>query len=84
VDRLQEEEAKMTPRQEEKLVERRVTYALELNGKFYIVENVPARVDEETGEQFFSPSTVERLQRMILGHAEPSRVIETPVYEYLE
>ncbi len=57
----------MTPRQEEKLVERRVTYALELDGKFYIVENVPARVDEETGEQFFSPSTVERLQRMILG-----------------
>ena len=74
----------MTPGQEEKLVERRVSYTLELDGKFYIVENVPARVDEETGEQFFSPSTVERLQRMILGHAEPSRVIETPVYEYLE
>ena len=74
----------MIPRQEEKLVERRVTYALEMDGKFYIVENVPARVDEETGEQFFSPSTVEHLQSMILGHAEPSKVIETPVYEYSE
>ena len=74
----------MTPRREERLVERRVTYTLELDGKFYIVENVPARVDEETGEQFFSPSTVERLQRMILGHAEPSKVIETPVSEYSE
>jgi hypothetical protein len=40
MDRFQEEEGKMTPRQEEKLVERRVTYALELDGKFYIVENV--------------------------------------------
>jgi YgiT-type zinc finger domain-containing protein len=39
---------------EEKLVERRVTYTLEHEGKFYIVENVPARVNEETGEQFFS------------------------------
>ncbi len=74
----------MTPTQEERLVARRVTYALELDGQFYIIENVPARVDEETGEQFFSPSTVERLQRMILGHAEPSKVIETPVYKYLE
>jgi len=74
----------MIPKQEEKLVERRVTYALEFEGKFHIVENVPARVDEETGEQFFSPATVERLQRTILEHVEPSRVIETPVYKYLE
>ena len=74
----------MIPGQEEKLVERRVNYALELGGKFYIVENVPARADEETGDRFFSPSTVERLQSMILGHAEPSRVIETPVYKYME
>lgn len=72
------------PRHEEKLVERRVTYALELDGKFYMVENVPARVNEETGEQFFSPSTVEHLQSMLLGHAEPSKTIETPVYEYLD
>ncbi len=44
----------------ERLVEQRVTYTLEMKGTFYIVENVPARVDEETGEQFFSPSMVER------------------------
>lgn len=74
----------MIPRQEEKLVERRVTYALEMDGKFYIVENVPARVDEETGEQFFAPSTVERLHETILGQAQPSKVIKTLVYEYSE
>ena len=65
-------------------VGQRVTYTLEMGGKFYIVENVPARVDEETGEQFFSPSTVERLQEIILTQAEPNKVIETPVYEYSE
>lgn len=73
----------MTER-EEKLVERRVTYTLEHEGKFYIVENVPARVNEETGEQFFSPATVEQLQKMILGQGKPRRVLETPVYEYAE
>jgi YgiT-type zinc finger domain-containing protein len=69
---------------EEKLVERRVTYTLEHEGKFYIVENVPARVNEETGEQFFSPATVERPQRTILEPGKPNRVIQTPVYKYAE
>ena len=68
----------------ERLVERRVTYTLEMEGKLYVVEHVPARVDEETGEQFFAPSTVERLQAIVLGQEEPKKVIETPVYEYAE
>jgi YgiT-type zinc finger domain-containing protein len=49
----------------ETMVERKVTYTLEMDGKFYIVEHVPARVCLETGEQFFSPETVERLQKTI-------------------
>ena len=69
---------------QEKVIQRRVTYTLEHEGKFYIVENVPARVNEETGEQFFSPATVERLQKAILGNETPSRVIQTPVYKYAE
>ena len=69
---------------EEHLVEQRVTYVLEHEGRFYIVENVPARVDEETGEQYFAPSTVERLQQTVAGKQTPDRVIETPVYEYNE
>jgi YgiT-type zinc finger domain-containing protein len=69
---------------EEQLVERRVTYTLEHDGKFYIVHNVPARVNEETGEQFFSPAIVEKLQRVILHSQNPTMTIETPVYEYAE
>jgi hypothetical protein len=68
---------------QEPLVEKRVIYTLELNGKFFLVENVPARVNEETGEQFFSPEIVERLQRIVLDGKEPDRVIETPVYSYV-
>jgi hypothetical protein len=69
---------------EGRLVERRVTYTLEHEGRFYVVENVPARVDEETGEQYFAPSTVERLQEVVLGKQKPDRVVETPVYKYSE
>ena len=66
----------------ETMVERTVTYTLKRDGKFIIVENVPARVCVETGEQFFSPETVERLQQMIWEGERPKKVIETPVYEF--
>ncbi|MGM0377472.1 MAG: YgiT-type zinc finger protein [Bacteroidota bacterium] len=69
---------------EEKLTERKVTYSLELDGKFYIVENVPARVNEETGEQYFAPETVEHLQKKIRGNALPKRTLETPVFDYMD
>lgn len=67
---------------EEKLTEQLVTYSIELDGKFYIVENVPARVNEETGEKYFSPETVERLQKKIRGKNKPKKTVETPVFDY--
>ena len=66
----------------ETMVEQKVTYTLEHGGQFVIIENVPARVCVETGEQFFSPETVERLQQMIWKGEKPKKVIETPVYEF--
>jgi hypothetical protein len=57
-------------------------YTLEKDGKFYIIENVPARVSEETGEQFFAPSTVDRLQKIILTDGKPKKTIETPIFEF--
>jgi YgiT-type zinc finger domain-containing protein len=67
---------------EETFVEQKVTYALEVGGRFVLVGNVPARVCVETGETFFSPETVERLQQMFWGDVEPTRTVETPVFEF--
>jgi hypothetical protein len=66
----------------ETFVEQTVTYSLEMNGKFFLIENVPARINTQTGEQFFSPSTVERLQQIILSSNNPVRFVETPVYNF--
>lgn len=66
----------------ETMEETRVTYTLEADGKFFIIENVPARVCVETGEQFFSPETVERLQQTVWGGERPKKTIETPIYEF--
>ena len=64
------------------MVEKRVINLLEMEGRVYIVENVPARVDLETGERYFSPETVEHLQNIIWEPKKPVRMVETPVYEY--
>ena len=66
----------------EALVEQTVTYHIEIDGRLYLVVNVPARVNVETGEKYFSPETVERLQRVVWERCRPVRTIETPVYEY--
>jgi YgiT-type zinc finger domain-containing protein len=66
----------------ETMIETEVTYTLEHGGEFYIIEQVPARVCRETGEQFFAPETVEHIQQIIKGKKEPDRVVETPVYRY--
>ncbi len=66
----------------ETLIETCVTYSIEVNGWFVIIEDVPARVNVETGERFFSPETVECLQQVVWERCQPVRTIETPVYDY--
>ena len=46
----------------EKLIKKNVTYHIEFENRLFLIENVPERVNIETGEKHFSPETVERLQ----------------------
>jgi len=66
----------------ETMVATEVKYALEVAGKFYIIEHVPARVCTETGEQYFAPETVERIQALLKSNKQPDKIIQTPVYEF--
>ncbi len=68
--------------QEETFVEQEVTYTLEVQDRFIIIEHVPARVSLQTGERLFSPDTVEQLQTIVWDEKAPSRVIETPVFDF--
>lgn len=66
----------------ETFVEQKVTYVLEQGGRVVIVQHVPARVCVETGERFFAPDIVERLQHIVWEQRKPARVVETPVFEF--
>jgi YgiT-type zinc finger domain-containing protein len=67
---------------QETFEEQKVTYVLEQQGKVFIIENVPARVCKETGERLFAPETVECLQQIIWEQRKPTRMVETPVFEF--
>ena len=60
-----------------------VVYTVEWDGRFHLIENVPARVNLETGERLFAPGTGDQLQRMLHGDAKPIRMVETPVYQFV-
>jgi hypothetical protein len=42
-----------------------ITYTVDVDGDTYVVEDVPVRVDGATGEPFFTPDTVDRLQAIL-------------------
>jgi len=69
---------------QETLTAQKVTYSLEIDGRFVLIENVPAQVNVETGERLFAPETVQRLQQMVWKQNQPVRTIETPVFEFAQ
>ena len=64
------------------LAARLVTCTIEMDGDLVVVEHVPAQVDLETGERFFSPQTVERLQQIVGERRAPTRTIQAPVFDF--
>ena len=77
------EAADFYAREEAQLHPELVTYVVELDGQVIVVENVPARVNQVTGEQLFSSETLERLFQIVRGQAStPMRLMETPVYSF--
>ena len=66
------------------LRERKITYTQELEGKVYVVSDVPALVCSLCGEQYLSPSTVDEIQKVIeqgeKGKTKPVKQI--PVFHF--
>lgn len=67
---------------DERMVERLVTFSMDYHGRIVTIAGVPARVDSETGEQWFSAATVEQLQAIVWSGREPDRMAETPVFQF--
>lgn len=60
------------------LVEQYVTLDVRRGDRLIVVENVPARVCDSCGEQYFSAEVSRRLDHL-LAQGKPERTIEVPV-----
>jgi YgiT-type zinc finger domain-containing protein len=50
-------------------------------GRWFLIENVPALVCRQCGEQYFSPESHDLVIDLIRGNHEPSRTEIVPVYD---
>ena len=66
----------------EKFYSQNVNETFQIDGKFYLVENIPATVCSQCGEIVFSRQTTERIRTMLHGQSQPIKAISMDVYAY--
>lgn len=59
-----------------------VTEVFRIGDKFYLVENIPATVCTNCGEEVFSREATENIRAMLYGEGEPNRSIAVDVFAY--
>lgn len=63
---------------------KKINFSQELEGKVYVVSDVPALVCPQCGEQYLSPDTVDEIQKVIeqgeKGKTKPVKQI--PVFHF--
>ncbi|MGP1387683.1 MAG: YgiT-type zinc finger protein [Thainema sp.] len=59
-----------------------VTEVFHIDDKFYLVENIPATVCANCGEEVFSRETTENIREMLHGETQPNRSISVDVFAY--
>lgn len=72
----------MSDATDESFVDAKVTYTIEVRGQIFVIENVPARVSVESGEQFFAPATVEEIHRIVNGDGLPTKTVAAKVFDF--
>jgi HTH-type transcriptional regulator / antitoxin MqsA len=59
-----------------------VSEIFQIDGKFYLVEQIPATVCSHCGEESFSRETTERIRLMLHGETQPLKSISVDVFTY--
>jgi len=61
-----------------------VSEVFKINGKFHLVESIPATVCDCCGEETFSRETTERLRVMLHSQQQPVRSVSLDVFSFNE
>lgn len=61
---------------------RNVTFVYDLDGDYFLIENVPAEVCIRCGEKTYTPEVTDELLRLAKKKLKPARVLRVPVFDY--
>ena len=61
-----------------------VTFSYDENGKFLLVEHVPAEVCNRCGERTYSPEVTDQLLKFAKMKLSPMKTIQVPVFDFAE
>lgn len=61
-----------------------VTFSYEDEGKYFLVEHVPAEVCERCGERIYSPAVTDELLKFAKDKFRPVKRVEVPVFDFAE
>ena len=64
--------------------DRMIRYIQEYNGRVVIIENVPAEVCSQCGEQLLRPEVAEKLQKIVWGKAAHPKIVKVDSYDFAE
>ena len=53
-----------------------------IDGRFVLVENIPATICSHCGEATFSRETTEKIRRMVHGEAQPVKTVLLDVFAF--
>jgi len=62
------------------IVEKRVTLHRKLNGRYILLENVPAGVCTQCGTRYYAANVLKTVEESIRGRRKADREIAVPVY----
>jgi HTH-type transcriptional regulator / antitoxin MqsA len=55
----------------------------QIDGKYVVVDHIPATVCVRCGEETFSRETTEKVRLLVHGQAKPAKSIEVEVFEFV-
>ncbi len=57
-------------------------HLLDIDGKIYVIKNIPAKICDRCEAKFFSPETYDAVYKMIYNPKSPKRKIEAELLEF--
>lgn len=61
-----------------------VTFSCEDEGRYFLVEHVPADVCDRCGEKTYSPTVTDELLKFAKDTFKPVKKLEVPVFDFAE